>query len=91
MSHTERDAILKDFREAVRGRPVYWADERTLPGDVEGREDTLEIFDVEGAEQRRLLTELRPVRHRAEQLLGRAVRVMFHTPEATTRYYSHVR
>jgi hypothetical protein len=91
MSHTERDVILKAFREAVRGRPACWADERTLAGDVEGREETLQIFDVEDVDQRGLLTELRPVRLRAEQLLGRPVRVMFHTPDATTRYYSHVR
>ena len=88
---TPRDTVLKAFREALSGLPVHWASSGTTLGDFEGREVTLDVFDVPAWQQRALLRALRPQREEARRLLGARVGIVFHTPEATSRHHAHRR
>lgn len=88
---TDREAILELFREALPKHPVVWTSSRTSLGDFEGRDFTLEVFDVPWTEKRALLGDLLPQRTRAENVFGRPVQLLFHTPEATDAHYSWVR
>lgn len=89
MNTALRAQLAEKFRSAT-GRPVRWADEGP-GGDFEGRETTLEIFDVQDDDQKTLFLELSALRNEARQLLGERLRLLFHTPEATTRLYPGVR
>ena len=82
--------ILQDFQTASK-RPVRWAVDAPIIGDFDDRETTIEIFDVQDLQQKKMFLDLGPVRRSASDLLGRSVRVLFHTPQATTRYYADVR
>ena len=86
-----RSEVLRRFVGCLEGRPVRWLTDAIAFGDFEGREETIEVFDVPQSQQRRLLRDLREARQDARRILGRTVRVLFHTPEATTSLYSHVR
>lgn len=89
MNTALRSELAEKFRSAT-GRPVRWVDEG-LGGDFEGRETTLEIFDVQDDDQKTLFVELSALRNEARQILGERLRILFHTPEATTRLYPGVR
>ena len=88
---TAKETVLELFREALPDNPVVWTSSRTTLGDFDGREVTLEIFDVPWEEKRALLGRLRPHRERARQMLGRAVQLVFHAPEATAEHHGWVR
>lgn len=83
-----REAILALFR--AEGYLVRWTDEHTSRGDFDGRECAIEIFNVPSAEQRDVRRRLRSMRSAAEQLAGRPVMLIFHTPEATVKHYRHI-
>ena len=87
----DRASIFDSFVCAVKPRPVRWASPATSLGDYEGRASTLEIFDVPAWDQRSVLAALRTQRELARKRIGEEVRIVFHTPEATTRYYSQIR
>lgn len=72
-------------------RPVRWSS--SLPGlpGFDGREMTLEIFDVRADEQRPTRRALRSEKAVIEARLGEPIRLIFHTPEETTRLYPWVR
>lgn len=89
MTPALRTQLAEKFRNAT-GRPVRWADDG-LRGDFEGRETTLEIFDVQEDDQENLFLELGELRQEARRLVGERLRLLFHTPEATTRHYPAVR
>ena len=89
MTPALRSQIAEKFRQAT-ARPVRWADE-SPGGDFEGRDTTLEIFDVQEDDQRDLFVELADLRRETRQLGGERLRLIFHTPEATTRHYPGVR
>lgn len=89
MTPETRSYLAGEFGKAT-GHPVRWADE-AVGGDFEGRETTLEIFDVPEDDQEKLFLELAPQRKQARQLLGERLRLLFHTPEATTLHYPQVR
>lgn len=84
----QRSELLEKFRSAT-GRPVRWASE--AQGDFEGREWTIEIFDVQEVDQETMFVSLGALRRSAREYLGGTIRVLFHTPQATTRYYASVR
>jgi len=67
-----------------------WTDDRTCRGDFEGREYSIEFFDVPRAKQKELRRDLRQVRHIAEELLGRPIILIFHTPDATAKHYREI-
>jgi hypothetical protein len=82
-----REKVKAMFAKAT-GRPVFWADERTTLGDFEGRDATLEIFDVPSSEERALFRSLRLLRTWADAQLRVPVLLMFHTPAATRKHYA---
>jgi hypothetical protein len=84
----KRDEVLSLFRDALETKLVRWTDELTSAGDFEGRDLTLEIFDIPVGEQRETHRRLRELRHRSEQILGSAILLVFHTPEATRSHYA---
>jgi hypothetical protein len=86
----DREHVRRTFAEAVGPRAVRWADSKTSLGDWEGRDWTLEVFDVPSAEKRELHKRLFPIIE--EVALRDDVRVVliFHTPEATAKYYGWV-
>jgi hypothetical protein len=84
----KRDEVLSLFRDALETKLVRWTDELTSTGDFEGRDFTLEIFDIPVGEQREMLRRLRELRHRSEKICGAAILLVFHTPEATRSHYA---
>lgn len=73
-------AVLELFRAHTPSYRPRWADHLTSAGDFEGRDFTLELFNVPLAEQRPLRRRLRAVLRQAEALLGSPLRLIFHTP-----------
>ncbi len=86
----KRDEVLSLFRDALETKLVRWTDELTSAGDFEGRGLTLEIFDIPVDEQRETFRRLRELRHRSGEILGAAVLLVFHTPEATRAHYAEL-
>jgi hypothetical protein len=68
------------------GRPVRWSVQQ--PGDYDGRERTLEVFNADAKEQRDLLRRLRPMRAALETTAGGPVVWVFHTRTESARLYS---
>nr|AYM53969.1 hypothetical protein [Pyxidicoccus sp.] len=87
----EREAIRDYVSRITGGKPVCWLDERISKGDFEGRDWTLEIFDVPHQEQRALHARLWSLNRRVWQALHQSLTLVFHTPEETTRLYSWAR
>jgi len=85
---TPRDKWFPRLREVFGGRPVRWADNAI--GDYDGRERTLEVFNVDGRDQLPLRMRLRPLREELENDLGGPVVIIFHTSNETTRLYGEV-
>ncbi len=75
---------------AIGGRPVRWASAGPSIGDYDGRETTLDVFNVEARDQRRLLRELRDLRREIEEAIGSPVVLVFHTPAQTVGFYPDV-
>jgi hypothetical protein len=85
-----RAEVLGLFRASLRTELVRWTDEETSRGDFDGRERSIEVFNVPASQQRTLHRQLKDVRKRAAEILGGPVVVLFHSPEATRRYYQWV-
>lgn len=86
-----RNEILCDLEHTTAFRyPMCWASDRTTWGDFEGRERTLEIFNIESSEQLGFLRSVRESRRQIEAKLGGPLTFVFHTPEATRQHYSHL-
>jgi hypothetical protein len=88
---TNRAEILQRLAIGIGFRyPLRWADERTTLGDYEGRDLTIEVFNVPSVRQRGFFHEIRQYRRELQETLGRPVTFIFHTPEVTKQYYSHL-
>jgi hypothetical protein len=87
----EREEIRREVLRIAGGRPVRWTDERTSLGDFPGRDWALEVFDVPAAEYWDLHHRLSGLRWKFWDDHHRALTILFHTPEETTRLYSWVR
>jgi len=77
---------LTALRAALNGRPVRWSSPQ--PGDYDGRDRTLEIFNADAGEQRDLIRRLRSVRTELEQVAGGPVVIVFHTRKESARLYA---
>jgi len=64
----------------LEGRPVRWAPRERLVGDYDGRERTLQVFNADAADQRRLLEEI----HR----IASDVVVIFHSVRQSQERYA---
>ena len=82
--------MLGLFKESLRTELVRWTDDQTSHGDFDGREQSIEVFNVPASQQRTLHRQLKDVRRRAAEILGGPVVVLFHSPEATRRHYQWV-
>ncbi len=87
MNRSRQDLLVR-VRESMEGRPVRWAGPPDLVGDYDGRERTLEVFNADGKDQRRLLRQLRPVGPELEDAAGGPVIVIFHTVAESARLHA---
>ena len=82
-----RAMIVRRVADLVGGRAVRWLPADRAFGGYDGRENTLEIFNVEAKEQRSLLRSVSPGRAEIERAIGGPLIVVFHTPSETSRLY----
>ena len=90
MTGARQDAIARLARATGYGKPMRWADRQTTLGDYEGREYTIQVFNIPPESQRQFFRELRSLRDQLEAELGHPISFVFHTPEATAAHYSHL-
>jgi len=70
--------------------PLAWTDDRTTLGDYDGRDLTIEVFNIPSNRQRAFFGELSQRRRELADEFGRPVVFIFHTPKVTARYYGHL-
>ena len=70
--------------------PVRWADNKTTLGNFDGRNFTIDVFRIPASKQMDFLTMIEPVRDKIRELIGNRGVFIFHSPEATNKYYSHL-
>lgn len=88
---SKREEVLQRLAVATGFRyPLRWADDRTTLGDYDGRDLTIEVFNISSNRQRAFFGELRQLRRELEDEFGRPVTFIFHTPEVTARHYAHL-
>ena len=87
----EREFIRMRVSQVAGGHVTHWTDERTSIGDFDGRDWTLEIFDVPSSEQRELHARLWSLREVVRKSLGHSLTFIFHRPEETERLYPWAR
>jgi len=68
-------------------RPVRWAPMESCLADFDGWANTLEVFNADPGEQRRLLAGLRARREELDQLAGGRIVFVFHTCRESARLY----
>lgn len=64
-------------------RPVRWA---KMVGDYDGRERTLEVFNADAADQRRLLGCINRSKDQLVALAGGPLTIIFHSTRQSARY-----
>ncbi len=80
---TDREQIRRLVSEVADGRPTRWADEgTTLVGDFDGREWTLEVFDVPSEQEHGLFLRLSGMFRDVRSRFGTSLMVVTHPPEA---------
>lgn len=87
----DRDAILVVAQRLVGGRPVRWVDKETSTGDFDGREWTLEVFDVAGSDRIELRKKLWDLFGLVRRHTGQSMSLVTHTREDTSAFYGWVR
>jgi hypothetical protein len=88
---SEREFIRMRVAGLLGGRPVHWADERTSRGDFDGREWTLDLFDVAHEEQREAHARLWKLKRLLWEKMRISLTFIFHSPADTDRLYPWVR
>jgi hypothetical protein len=83
----DREAVPARVSELLDHRPVRWGE---VPGDYDGRQHTLEVFDADAGEQRGLLRRLRDVRGELDAAAGGPMVIVFHTRAESRRLYADV-
>ena len=86
----ERD-IIRELAEQTSGFVTCWTDERTSMGDFDGRDWTLELFDVPMSQQRSVHARLWQLGKMVRNSLGHSLMFIFHRPEETKRLYPWAR
>jgi len=84
---SERDAILEVVRRLASNRPVRWVDKVTSAGDFDGREWTIEVFDVAKGERLALRERLWDLFSAVRKHTGKPMSLVTHTPEDTSSFY----
>jgi hypothetical protein len=70
----------------IEWRPVRWA---TTSGDYDGRDRTIEVFNADAPDQRRLLAQIRKGSRHLEEAFGGPLVVIFHSGKQTAERYSN--
>lgn len=86
--------IRKEILEQVRklaGKPVAWTSARTSMGDFEGRDWTIEVFDVPFEDRLAVRQRLWDYQKECKRLNNILLSFISHDVEATTQYYSWAR
>ena len=68
-------------------RPVRWAPGVCYAGIYDGHKNTLEVFNVNSADQFFMMQKIRPERAVLEEAIGGALVLVFHTEERTRRIF----
>jgi hypothetical protein len=79
-----RDRVPFFVSRILAWRPVRWA---TPVGDYDGRERTLEVFNADLRDQRRLLVEIDKHRQTLAEAAGGPLIVIFHSVKQTEDRY----
>jgi len=73
-----RAAILKQVQRLVSGRPVRWADRKSSAGDFDGRDWTIEVFDVARDDRHALREALWDLFAEARKRTGKSMSLVTH-------------
>jgi hypothetical protein len=84
------EEIPRRVSEVLGGLIARWVPVDRLVGDYDGRQRTLEVFDVPPGEQRVRLRQLRALRPEIERAIEGPLIVIFHTPGETARLYPEI-
>ncbi|HEY4706781.1 MAG TPA: hypothetical protein VII64_04915 [Thermodesulfobacteriota bacterium] len=86
-----QNKIIYLIEESTNYRyPLRWADEKTTLGDFDGREFSIDVFRIPISEQLTFLKSIRIIREEIRKIIGSRCLFIFHSPEATEQYYSHL-
>lgn len=80
-----KSAIPFFISSNIEGRPVRWA---TTIGDYSGHDRTLEVFNANAKDQRRLLDQILKITQQFEKEIGGTLIVIFHSIKQTTKMYN---
>lgn len=87
-----RERIPFVVSRLVGGRPVRWVPSERLVGDYDGRERTLQIFNADVKDQRRLLDVVDAARGPLQEAAGGPLVIIFHsTKQSAERHGDFVR
>lgn len=89
MNYLRRDNVPA-LVSSILERPVRWASQDYYAGPYDGRENTLEVFNVNAADQLSMMRKIRPERAALDAVAGGPLVFVFHTEERTLRFYPHV-
>ena len=81
----KRSAIPFFIARMIEWRPVRWA---STAGDYDGRDRTIEVFDADASDQRRLLVLIRKSTRHLEEAIGGPLVVIFHSVKQTAERYN---
>jgi hypothetical protein len=80
----KREDVPGFVSRLTEDRPVRWAPPNRLFGDYDGRDRTLDVFNADAKEQRRLLEAIYRERASLEQAAGGPFIVVFHSRKQST-------
>ncbi len=83
-----RDEVLQLVKEATKNAyPLRWYDGH---GDFDGREVTVDVFNIQPNMQLPFLRDIRGIRDWLKELVGSRCIFIFHTPAATREHYQQI-
>jgi len=86
-----RNEILSLLEKSINySYPIRWTDEKTTLGDFDGREFSIDVFNIPVSAQLDFLSQIREIRKKISEMIGSRCFFIFHTPAATKKHYSHL-
>ena len=87
----DRDKTILDINVLTGWRyPLRWHDERTSLGDFDGKDLTIEVFNISPEEQLDFLEKTWRIQFEVRNQCGRRPTFVFHSVEATEEHYQHL-
>jgi hypothetical protein len=84
----KRERVPYVISRLIDGRPVRWAPANRSVGDYDGRERTLQVFNADPKDQRRLLDVIDSNRAPLEEAVGGPLIVIFHSVRQSAERYA---